>query len=173
MPTHVSGRKHLAGFAANARFYAPEVVLETLQAVAHSRDLALIVDVETTDLDHVIVTALEALSHANVLVALVGDGAEHRPLWAMQSLRKAWSLDKRLGWPVVTAQVRARFIDPCLVAVTDQPTVRTVLSDRDGLILTTAPGHLVGAGVAVSSAASLRAALWWLVHARSRVAQQH
>lgn len=173
MAMHASGRKHFAGFASNARFYAPEVVCETLQAVARSRDLALLVDVEATKLDRVIVTALEALSHANVLVAIVGDGSEHRPLWATHALRKTWSLDKRLGWAVVTAQVRARFIDPCLVAVTDQPTVRTVLSDRDGLILTTAPGHLVGAGVAVSSTASLRAALWWLVHARSRIALAH
>lgn len=173
MPPHVSARTHLAGFAANARFYAPEAVVETLRAAARSRDLAVMIDVEATALDRVIVTALEALSHAGVLVVMVGDGDEHRPTWAKHALRRTWSLDKRLGWAAVAAQVRARFIDPCVVAVTDQPVVRMVLSDRDRLILTSTPGHITGAGIAVSCTASLRAALWWLVHARSRTARPH
>jgi hypothetical protein len=165
MNMHTHAQIDLSGFAANARYYASADLLATLAEVARVRDLALIVDVGAMKLDRVIATALDALAQADVVPVVIGDVSE-RVRWARSALGRTWFVDRRRGWAAVVANIRASFAEPCIVAFSDQIAARTVLSDRDRLILTEGHPHMTGRGVAVSSGASLRVALWCLVRER-------
>lgn len=149
---------NLATFAANARYYASADLLDTLGEVARTPALALVVDVSAMKLDRVIVTALEALAHTDVLPVIVGDRFE-RLRWARPALERTWFVDRTVGWTAIVADIRANLTEPRIVAFTDQLAARAVLSDRDRLFPTSGGPHML----------SLRVALWCIVRERSKL----
>ena len=159
-------------FRANARFYAPAQVIALLREIARVPALALVVDVDALErsaaakVDRVMTLALDALSHADVQIVLLSRHDRARAGWLHRGIPRSWSCTND---GAALANLRERLPDVRVIAISDDPELLRALVDRDrGIAL--GGEELAAANIAATDDASLRAALWWLVDVRSRVA---
>lgn len=157
-------------FRSNARFYAPAHVVELLGDIASVEHLALVVDVDALEgsafakVERVMVLALDALTYAKVQVVLVSRHQPDRAAILHRGIPRSWCLDD----VAALAQVRARIPDVRLIVISDNRGLLESLGDRDRGIALGTDDVFARANIATTGDISIRAALWWLVDARSR-----
>lgn len=173
-------------FQTNARFYTSEDVRLLLRDIATAPLLAVIVHVDALErcalarIDRVMRFALGALTRANAQVVLASQDGRRALLH--RELATAWWLDLRRGWTGegdgggrtwngladTVAYVRDRMAGVRIIGISDEPALLDALADHDrGIAIGAGSGYVRG-NIAAPLEASLRAALWWLVEARTR-----
>lgn len=142
-------------FRTKARFYAPPMVTDPLQPIAGAATLALLVDVDVlekrTQLDRVMLLALQALARTQVQVLLVSHDEQIRLGLLRRGVPLTW-LSADAPRRAVT-QLRSRDRSMRIVAMTGSP---ENLDNQDCWL-----------DLRSTSIAETRAAVWWLVHTRS------
>lgn len=142
-------------FRTKARFYASSMVTEPLQPIAGAATLALVVDVDAleqrTQLDRVMLLALQALARTQVDVLLVSHDEQTRLGLMRRGVPLTW-LAADVPRRAVT-HLRSRGRGVRIVAMTDSA---DNLGPQDCWI-----------DLRSTSIAETRAAVWWLVHTRS------
>jgi len=151
----------------NARFYAPANVRQLLEKIVHSPDLALVIDVDALErttrarIERVMVMGLEALARLGVKILIFA-----------RTERERASLLQRVvpGSEVVDAgsYEHVRASSPgAMIGVTDDMALLRTLRETDRGIVLSCDSDVIAPNVTRADDASLRAALWWLVDARS------
>lgn len=178
-------------FRTNARLCPPDDVMRILRDVVAAPGVAVLVDVDALERRELVeagratLLALDALSHAGVQIVLLSQDDERAAL-LHRGVPRSWWFDRRCGWrdreqptrralpieaPRALAFVRERTLDAPLLVISDDPAWFGALADRDrGISLASGGPVRIHANIAASGAASVRAALWWLVDTRTRAA---
>lgn len=174
----------------NARLCPPDDVMRILCDVVATPGVAVLVDVDAIERRALVkagratLLALDALSHAGVQIVLLSQDDGERTALLHRGISRSWWFDRRCGWrdrepparrglPIEAplALVRERTLDAPLLVISDDPAWFDALADRDRGISLAGRGPVRShPNIAVSGAASVRAALWWLVDARTRAA---
>jgi hypothetical protein len=143
-------------FRTKARFFAPPTVIDPLQPMASAATLAVLVDVDAlvkrSQLDRVMLLALQALARTQVDVLLVSHDEQIRLGLLRRGVPLAW-LSADVPRRALT-HLRSRDRGVHIVAITDCSD--NVDEQQDCWL-----------DLRHTSVAETRAALWWLVHARS------
>ena len=143
----------------NARFHASRDLTQLLQPVANAPELAVVLDVDALErsalarIDRVMLFALDALARAGVHIVLVANDTVDRAASFHHELSKSWCIE-RAG---AISRLRGRMPAARVVAITNDYSLLSGLTSNDRKIV------LDGA-----SDVSVRAALWWLVGARTK-----
>jgi hypothetical protein len=156
-------------FRNNARFYAPVHLTKQLGFVACAPTLALVVDVDALQrsalaTERVMLLALEALSYVNVQVVVVSRDHQERAQLLHHAVARSWCLERADA----LACVRDRIPGVRMVVITDEPRLLAELSDDDRGIRMSCDEDAVSTNVLVAGDIEVRAALWWLVDARTK-----
>jgi hypothetical protein len=143
-------------FRTKARFFVPPALTDPLQPMADAATLAVLVDVDAlvkrSQLDRVMLLALQALARTQVHVMLVSHDEQIRlGLWR-RGVPLTW-LSADVPRRAMT-HLRSRDRGVRVVAITD--CADNVDAEHDCWL-----------DLRRTSVAEARAALWWLVHARS------
>lgn len=142
-------------FRTKARFYASPTVTESLQSIAGAAMLALVVDVDAlekrTQLDRVMLLALQALARTQVNVLLVSHDEQVRLGLMRRGVPLPW-LSADVPRRAMT-HLRSRDRGVRVIAMTEA---------ADNV-----EPHDCWIDLRRTSVAETRAALWWLVHTRS------
>jgi hypothetical protein len=143
-------------FCTKARFYVPSTVSDPLQLMASAATLALLVDVDAlvkrSQLDRVMLLALQALARTQVHVLLVSHDEQIRLGLLRRGVPLAW-LSADVPRRAMT-HLRSRDRGVRVLAITECSD--NVDAQQDCWL-----------DLRHTSVAEARAALWWLVHARS------